>query len=453
MPFERQPPSTTVPRPGVPRARSSPAWTLALALLACCLIPGGGRPDAPRDRRDADAGQPCRRQLPADTAVNHRHAPTGRIVPGQAIAASFTFPPTWQPIQLCQALGPAAPYNIRGVDCYDSRCCWSRCRGWEAVRSIAWQAYAQGEYVGHERTAHVPEYRLRVDDELHLVYRVTREETSEPYKLNVGDEVQVDSFTDPDLNRNLIVQPDGSITLRLLGQVRATGRTVPQLRDSLEKLYLKYYKVPAITVTPLQVNTRLEDLRASVDSRFGPGGQVFSVKVTPEGTIAVPVLGSAVWVQGLTLTELKVELNERYREEIEGIEVIPVLAQRAPRFIYVVGEVRAGGRFELEGPTTALQAISMAGGWNVGANTWQVVVFRRGDDWRLLATMVDLRGALYGHQPCPSGEIWLNDSDVVVVPKHPILVLDNIIELVFTRGIYGVIPTSFSVDFVDLARL
>ena len=71
-----------------------------------------------------------------------------------------------------------------------------RCRGWEAARLIAWQAYAQGEYVGHARTAHVPEYRLRVDDQLDLIYRLTREETAKPYQLNVGDEIRVESFTD-----------------------------------------------------------------------------------------------------------------------------------------------------------------------------------------------------------------------------------------------------------------
>ena len=71
------------------------------------------------------------------------------------------------------------------------------------MRVIDWQAYAQGEYVGHARLAHVPEYRLRVDDQLDMTYRLTREETPTPYRLNVGDEVQVESFTDPDINRSL----------------------------------------------------------------------------------------------------------------------------------------------------------------------------------------------------------------------------------------------------------
>ncbi len=358
--------------------------------------------------------------------------------------------PRWQPIQLCQALGPAAPYDIRGVDCSGSTNC--RRLGWEAIRSINWQMYAQGEYVGHERTEHVWEYRLRVDDELDLVYRLTREEIPNPYRLNVGDEIRLESFTDPDLNRDMIIQPDGTITVRLLGQVRATGRTVARLNEELEEAYKKYYKVPALTVSPLRVNSKLEDLRNAVDSRFGRGGQNRSARVTPEGTIQLPVVGS-FFVQGFTLPELQREVNERYREEIEGIEVIPVLVQRAPRYVFVMGEVFKPGRFEMTGPTTMLQALSMAGSWKVGAHLKQVVVFRRGDDWRLMATMVDIRPALFGRDPCPPAEIWLNDSDVIVVPKSPILAANNFIELVFTNGIYGVFPMNTTLNFAKLSTL
>ena len=153
------------------------------------------------------------------------------------------------------------------------------------------------------------------------------------------------------------------------------------------------------------------------------------------------------------MPELQQELDERYRQDIEGIEVIPVLIQRAPRYVYVLGEVNTPGRFELVGPTTAMQAISMAGSWRVGANLRQIVVFRRGDDWRLLATMINLEGALFGRQPCPPGEIWIDDSDVIVVPKGKILQADDFINLVFTRGIYGVFPLNATINFQKLSSL
>ena len=340
--------------------------------------------------------------------------------------------------QLCQTHVPVKGPTDYVVDCgFDN----TDARG-AFVRPIAFDHYGPGEYVGHARLAHVPAYRLRVDDQLECLYRLTREETSEPYEINVGDELQLESVADEKLNRSLIVQPDGTITLKLLGQVKATGSTVAELRDKLETLYGKYYpNGAAITVTPIKVNTRLEDLRATVDSRYGEsGGQGVRVRITPEGTISLPAIGT-VPAQGLTLEELKVEIDLRYAATISGIEITPILAQRAPRFCYVLGEVRIPGRYVLEGPTTVMQAIALAGSWNVGANLRQVVIFRRGEDWRLLATMVNLQGAmLYANQPCPAGEIWLNDSDVIILPKGKILLCDDFINLVFTRGIYGILP-------------
>src|SRR6185437_7582347 len=110
--------------------------------------------------------------------------------------------------------------------------------------------------------------RVRVDDELEFIFRLTRRVNPRPYELNVGDEVRYESVTDPLLDRDMIIQPDGAITLRLLGQVRAAGRTVAGLRDELEERYKEFYKHgPSGTVTPLRVNTLLEDLRATVDSR------------------------------------------------------------------------------------------------------------------------------------------------------------------------------------------
>jgi polysaccharide export outer membrane protein len=75
------------------------------------------------------------------------------------------------------------------------------------------------------------------------------------------------------------------------------------------------------------------------------------------------------------------------------------------------------------------------------------VVFRRVDDWRLVATAFDLRPALLGHSPCPAAEIWVGDADLVIVPKSKLLRTDNFIDLIFTRGLYGVIPFNGNVSY------
>ncbi len=147
------------------------------------------QPNAVKSNRALSPPAP-QRQPPRPTATRPGFWPWSQ--PQRNPLSSFIprSPEARSPILLCQALGPAAPCPICAVDC--STC---NCRlGWESARMIAWQAYAQGEYVGHFRLPHVNEYRLRVDDELDLIYRLTREETATPYKLNVGDEIQVESF-------------------------------------------------------------------------------------------------------------------------------------------------------------------------------------------------------------------------------------------------------------------
>jgi polysaccharide export outer membrane protein len=98
-----------------------------------------------------------------------------------------------------------------------------------------------------------------------------------------------------------------------------------------------------------------------------------------------------------------------------------------------------------------MQAIAMAGSYNVGAHISSIVIFRRADDWRLIATIVNLRNALLGKVPCPEGEIWLSDADLVIVPKSRILWADDTINLVFTRGLYGVVPFSTSYSYTNFS--
>lgn len=236
---------------------------------------------------------------------------------------------------------------LMGVDCNGCNppgCNLTGEQSWKDRRPIPWEDYGHGEYLGPFRDADVLEYRLRVGDQLAFIYRLTRVESQQPYELNVGDRIRVESLIDTAIDRDLVIQPDGMITLRMLGQVRAARRTVTELQQELEQRYTKYYKVPAITVTPVQVNTRLEDLRAAVDSRYGfTGGQGQQSRVTPEGTIQLPAIGS-VPAQGLTLDELKQEIDERYDQIVDGIGVTPRLLQRADRYVYVIGEVRNSGR-------------------------------------------------------------------------------------------------------------
>jgi polysaccharide export outer membrane protein len=328
---------------------------------------------------------------------------------------------------------------IRGVN--QSSPTNRREKHWRNSQPVPWEYLAYGEYIGPFRTPHVSEYRLRVDDTLEFVYLLTREKMVEPYRLYVGDVIQVTSAIDATLNQTAIgILPDGTISLALIGQVRAAGKTVVDLQRELNDRYKKFVKNPSIVVQVTASETPLQDLLNSVDARFGQGGQGRQAIVSPDGTIQLPLIGSVPAI-GLSLNEIGREVNARYRQRLPGIGVTPILTQRAPRFIYVVGEVTQAGRYELTGPTSAMQGVALAGGFNPGGNIRQVIVFRRDQNWRLTATKLDLAAALYGKSPYPSDEIWLRDSDIVLIPKKPIQRLSEAVNQYFTETIYGIFPS------------
>ncbi|MEM6778925.1 MAG: polysaccharide biosynthesis/export family protein, partial [Planctomycetota bacterium] len=241
------------------------------------------------------------------------------------------------------------------------------------------------------------------------------------------------------LDSGLEVQPDGTITLRFIGEVHAAGRTIDQLREVLNERYKTYYPEPAIDVTPVRTGSVARQIREAISGSEGFNAQTTLQRVTPEGTIRLPRLG-AVPAQGLTLAELKREINLRYNSIAAGLEVEPNLEEQAPHFVYVLGDVAEPGQFEMTAPTTVLGAIGLAGSYVPGANLRQVVIFRRGPNWELLSTLLDLRAAILGKQSNPPDEIWLQDGDVVIVPTAPIQLFDRFVTQVFTEGIYGIVP-------------
>ena len=311
---------------------------------------------------------------------------------------------------------------------------------WINAKSKAWEQFGYGEYIGPYRTPHVPDYRIRIGDQLEFVYLLTRRRSNEPYRMYVGDTISINSATDSTLNQPTVqILSDGTISLPLIGVVRAAGKTISNMQRELNDRYVEFVKNPEIVVQVVSGDTPLQDLRDSVDARAGNGGQSRNAQGSPDGTVQLPLIGSVPAI-GLTLEEIGREVNARYRLFLGGVQVTPILSQRAPRFIYVGGEVTQGGRQELTGPTSVIQAIAQAQGFNAGGNIRQVIVFRRDANWQLIATRLDLGGALNGRRPFPSDEIWLRDSDIVWVPKKPIQRLSEAVNQYLTQTLYAIFP-------------
>lgn len=369
--------------------------------------------------------------------------------PGRKCSANSEFRPVPMP---CNEQSPGPVKGILGVN--EDVC---RSLGREPTfndsRIVPWEMFAYGEYIGPHRTPHVPEYRLRVNDRIEFVFYRSRKQTALPYQIFVGDTISISSATDASINQpELVVLSDGTISLPLIGQVQAAGKTVAELQEALNNLYLEYLNEPSVLVQIVAGNTPLNDVIDSIDATQGRGGQVREVLVSPDGTVQLPVIGSIPAV-GLTLDEIRREINARYRLKVTGLEITPILLQRAPRFVYVLGQVNAPGRYELIAPTTVMQALALAEGDLQGGNLRNIVILRRDENWRLTATRLDLAGAIHGRRPFPSDEMFLRDSDIVIVPRKPIQRLSEAVDLYFTRTIYGVYPAAFLFNVDGIATI
>lgn len=68
------------------------------------------------------------------------------------------------------------------------------------------------------------------------------------YVIHPNDELSIKFFYNPELNEDVVVRPDGKISLQLVDEIQASGKTPIQLDKELTELYSVELKKPAITV-------------------------------------------------------------------------------------------------------------------------------------------------------------------------------------------------------------
>ena len=68
------------------------------------------------------------------------------------------------------------------------------------------------------------------------------------YYLQPGDELEIKFFYNPELNENVLIRPDGKISLQLIDEIHAAGLTPAQLDKLLTEHYSTQLKQSVITV-------------------------------------------------------------------------------------------------------------------------------------------------------------------------------------------------------------
>ena len=86
------------------------------------------------------------------------------------------------------------------------------------------------------------------------------------YRLVSGDKLRIEVYKDDKLSQSLQVRPDGKITLPLVGDIAAAGRTSIELRDAIAASLKEYNTNPIVTVMVVETVPPLIYVMGEVNS-------------------------------------------------------------------------------------------------------------------------------------------------------------------------------------------
>jgi len=249
------------------------------------------------------------------------------------------------------------------------------------------------------------------------------------YRLGAGDVLEVIVFGNEDLSRTTTVQPTGSISLPLLGEVPLAGLTVSEAKQKLTSLLARDFLVnPQVDVKVKEYQSQFVTVLGEVNSpgRKGLRGRTKLIDVlvdaggfTPRASGEVSITRAEGTFDGGAHV-LRLRFGSASPSAIDQINMELVLRSgdvitALPKFyVTVEGEVTRPGRYVLDGDLTVTGAISTAGGLTrYGKNDVQV---RRVDaqTGRTTIIQVDLKDVRKGKKP----DLPLLPNDVVTVPRR-----------------------------------
>lgn len=179
------------------------------------------------------------------------------------------------------------------------------------------------------------------------------------YRIQAGDTLAISVLEDPNLNRSVLVRPDGGISLPIAGNIQAGGNSI----SAVERL---------------------------VTERLASG---FSIKPTVSVALAAvgPVASAVQQARAVEAANTKVD-------------------------IFFMGEVNGTGNQQVERGTTLLQAIATAGGLTQFAADSRIQLRRTGRDGRETIFLFDYDAVQNGAQI--TNNLVVQNGDVIVVPER-----------------------------------
>lgn len=148
-------------------------------------------------------------------------------------------------------------------------------------------------------------------------------------------------------------------------------------------------------------------------------GEISGTTVRKDGAVYLPVLGK-LDAEGLSITEFEDILRERAGELIVDPHVSVEVLQYESQKFFVLGRVGQPGAFPVDGDTTLLEGLSLAGGVPPDADLEGATVIRGGKLLPINLADILRRGDV-------SRNVFMKQGDVVYVP-------DNVAKKVYVLG-------------------
>jgi polysaccharide export outer membrane protein len=80
--------------------------------------------------------------------------------------------------------------------------------------------------------------------------------TTEQFTIGPEDEIGVLFWKEAEISQNIVVRPDGIVTIQLLGEIRADGLTPMALASDIQARATRYLTDPQVTVVVRRINSR-----------------------------------------------------------------------------------------------------------------------------------------------------------------------------------------------------
>lgn len=87
----------------------------------------------------------------------------------------------------------------------------------------------------------------------------TVSQTAYSYRLAPGDQLEINVWRNPEVSTKVPIRPDGKVTIPLIQDLQAAGKTPTQLGTEIEHGLAKYIREPSVSVIVTKVADNMRD--------------------------------------------------------------------------------------------------------------------------------------------------------------------------------------------------